>query len=277
MFYADLHTHTRLSLDGHVSVAALCEAALARGLGAIAVTDHWDGFPPGVRDPGYAPHYMDSRDFWALHGAALLPEIEAARDRWGSRLRILYGVELGQPQFDPAETWAFLSAHDFDFVLCSQHLNGEARDYYSLDYTGLDIDALMRECIRMEIEVVRSGTADALAHIDQPVRLLKGLNYDIELTDLREQIAELLTEMVARGVLLEINTHGLRNWYGRVSPPHWVLSLYRDLGGELVTTGSDAHKTADVGAGIREAAELARSFGLRTAAYFEKHEPIVLD
>ena len=277
MFYADLHTHTRLSLDGYETVSALCEAAAARGLGAIAVTDHWDGFPPGVHDPGYAPHFMDSRDFWALHGADLLPEIEAARARYGDRLRILYGVELGQPQFDPSETRAFLASRDFDYVLCSQHLNGEAKDYYSLDYTGLDIDALMRECFQMEIQVVRSGTADALAHIDQPVRLLKGLDYDLELTAHRELIAELLREMVSRGVILEINTHGLRNWYGRVSPPHWVLSLYRDLGGKLVTTGSDAHRTRDVGAGIREAAALAEAYGLRTVAYFENHEPIVLD
>lgn len=277
MFYSDLHMHSRLSLDGHESVDILCRAAIARGLGAIAVTDHWDGFPPEVQDCGYAPYFMDSRDFWKLHGEELLPEIQAAREKYDGRLRILYGVELGQPQFYPAETEAFLKAHDFDFILCSQHLNGLAQDYYSLDYTRQDLDALMRECLQMELEVVRSGAADALAHIDQPVRLMKGLEYDIELTHLRELIDTLLREMISRGVALEINTHGLRNWYARVSPPHWVLARYRELGGELVTIGSDAHRAVDVGAGVREAAELALHYGLRPVSYYVNHEPVILD
>ena len=277
MFFSDLHTHTWLSLDGTERVDELCEAALRQGLSAIALTDHWDGFPPGIRDVGYAPHFMDSRDFWTLHGDKLYPEIEAARERYAGRLRILYGVELGQPQFDPVETRTFLDTHKFDFVLASEHLNSESKDYYSLDYAQLDIDALMRECFELELAVVRSGVADALAHIDQPVRLMRGMAFDISLVQYREQIAELLREMVVCGVALEINTHGLRNWYHRVSPPEWVLPLYRELGGELITTGSDAHQASDVGAGIREARALAESYGLRVISYFSQHTPVILD
>lgn len=277
MFLSDLHMHTWLSLDGSERVDALCDAALRQGLGAIAITDHWDGFPPGKRDAGYAPHFMDSRDFWKLHGEKLLPEIAAARDKYAGRLRILYGVELGQPQLDPAETREFLRTHNFDFVLASQHLNGACLDYYTLDYTQTDICELMRECFELELQVVRSGMADALAHIDQPVRLMRDTGFDITLTGYRDQAAELLREMITRGIALEINTHGLRNWYHRVSPPEWVLPLYRDLGGELVTTGSDAHRAADVGAGIREARALAEAYGLRAVSYFTRHEPIILD
>lgn len=277
MFLSDLHTHTWLSIDGKERVASLCEAAVRQGLGAIAVTDHWDGFPPGIRDAGYAPHFMDSRDFWRLHGEKLFPEIEAAREQYAGRLRILYGVELGQPQFDPAETRMFLESYPFDFVLASEHLNGAYQDYYSLDYTTLNIDALMCECFELELAVVRTDVADALAHIDQPIRLMKGLGFDIQLSSYREQIAELLREMIRRGVVLEINTHGLRNWYRRVSPPEWVLPLYRELGGELVTTGSDAHCAPDVGAGIREAKALAQQYGLRVVSYFSNHEPVVFD
>ena len=53
MFLSDLHMHTWLSIDGSESVGALCEAALRQGLGAIALTDHWDGFPPGVPFPRF--------------------------------------------------------------------------------------------------------------------------------------------------------------------------------------------------------------------------------
>lgn len=277
MFLSDLHTHTWLSVDGSESVDALCEAALRQGLGAIAITDHWDGFLPGLRDKGFAPHFMDSRDFWKLHGAKLFPEISAARDKYAGRLRILYGVELGQPQFNPAETQEFLASYDFDFVLASQHLNGTCQDYYALDYTQIDPRALMQECFELELQVVRSGAADALAHLDQPVRLMKDIAFDISLKAYRDPIAEILREMAKRGTALEINTHGLRSWYHRVSPPEWVLPLFRDLGGELITTGSDAHRAADVGAGIREARELAGAYGLRAVSYFDRHTPIILE
>ena len=146
-----------------------------------------------------------------------------------------------------------------------------------MDYGKTDLDALMRECFALELQVVRSGVADALAHIDQPVRLMRDTGFDIGLSAYREQVAELLREMVARGVALELNTHGLRNWYRRISPPEWVLPLYRDLGGELVTTGSDAHQAADVGAGVLEARELAEAYGLRVVSYFSKHEPIIME
>ena len=276
MFLSDLHMHTWLSLDGEEHVAALCEAAIRQGLGAIAITDHWDGFPAGRRDAGYAPHFMDSRDFWTLHGEALFPEICAAREAYQGRLQIVYGVELGQPQLNPEETRSFLSSHAFDFVLASQHLNGNCEDYYTLDYEKIDLDALMQECFALELQVVRSGIADALAHIDQPVRLMKHTGFDLRLSAYRDQIADLLREAVSHGVALELNTHGLRNWYHRISPPEWVLALYRDLGGEFVTIGSDAHHASDVGAGVREARELADRYGLRAVSWFENHEPILL-
>jgi len=54
------------------------------------------------------------------------------------------------------------------------------------------------------------------------------------------------------------------------------LPLYRDLGGHLVTLGSDAHKAEDVGAGIREAAMIAQANGLQPISYFVRHEPVIL-
>ncbi len=277
MFLSDLHMHTWLSIDGSESVGALCEAALRQGLGAIALTDHWDGFPPGVRDAGFAPHFMDSRDFWALHGEKLLPKIEEARERYAGRLRILYGVDLGQPQLDPVQTRAFLDAHRFDFVLASEHLNGDSKDYYTLDYTQVDIDALMRECFELELAVVRSGTADAIAHIDQPVRLMRGMAFDIGLTAYREQIAELLREMAARALHSRSTRTACATGTAASRRRSGCSPLFRDLGGELVTTGSDAHRASDVGAGIREAKALAEACGLRVVSYFSQHEPVIFD
>lgn len=77
-------------------------------------------FRPEDGTMGMRLHFMDSRDFWDLHGAKLFPEIASAREKYHGRLQILYGVELGQPQLDPVKTRAFLEAHD---LILSWRLN----------------------------------------------------------------------------------------------------------------------------------------------------------
>lgn len=277
MFISDLHIHTRLSIDGTESVDAMCAAAVKNRLGAIAITDHWDGFPPGMKDAGYAPHFMDARDFYKLHEQEFLSELAAAREKYKGSLRIVYGIEFGQPQMNLPETRELLDSRNFDFILASEHLCGEYIDYYALDYDKVNIDELMRECLALELEVVRSGFADSLAHIDQPVRRMEKTEFDVSLMDYRDEIAELLREMVNRGIALEINTHGLRNWYRRVSPPEWALRLYYDLGGRLVTLGSDAHNVRDVGAGIMDAVVMAKNIGLIPVSYYERHNPVIIN
>ena len=83
-------------------------------------------------------------------------------------------------------------------------------------------------------------------------------------------IAETLRTLKERGKGIEINTSGLRQKYGRTLPDEHYIRLYRDLGGEILTVGSDAHCAADLAAGIPEGLALARECGFRYVAYFER-------
>jgi len=78
---------------------------------------------------------------------------------------------------------------------------------------------------------------------------------------------------VAKGKGIEINTSGLRQAYGDTFPNLECLKLYRDLGGEILTIGSDAHSNLDLGKGIAQGLDIARAAGFTNIAYFEKHEP----
>jgi histidinol-phosphatase (PHP family) len=86
-----------------------------------------------------------------------------------------------------------------------------------------------------------------------------------------------LRAAVERGVGLEINTSGLRQAPGEPYPAQTVLSWYRALGGEILTLGSDAHHSDDLGAGVTEALDLARELGFRAIATFEARQPRWID
>ncbi|RLC82345.1 MAG: hypothetical protein DRI81_00030 [Chloroflexi bacterium] len=103
----DYHIHTRFSCDSDAEMAAVCEAAITRELSEIAFTDHADFGP--ADPPGY------------FRPAEYLAGIERCRARYGDRLTIRAGVEMGEPHIFAQEAGDVLAVGDFDFVLGSAH------------------------------------------------------------------------------------------------------------------------------------------------------------
>ena len=88
------------------------------------------------------------------------------------------------------------------------------------------------------------------------------------------KVGPILAKLVAQGIALEVNTRGSYDWQKRVGPEDWVLRRYRELGGELLTIGSDAHSTRFVGAGYEQAAELLRQTGFSAYTIYRDRTPI---
>ena len=268
---ADLHMHSKFSFDGRGALFDMCEAAARRGMSAVAFTEHWDALPA---DHVELP-YEDGRKHYHLYDAAARRTVMDARERYNGQVNIVYAVELGQPHTDPTVSREFLEAHDFDFVLGSIHNVASGLDYYYVDYASADIPELFRDYYAEHLKLLRFGHIDAIAHLDYPVRKMQGfLEKPATMRAWRDCIAEVVRAAAQAGVGIEINTNGLRNWFNRLSPEPWILELYRDFGGEFVTTGSDAHDTEYAAFGIREAAALAESVGLKAACGFVRHTPI---
>ncbi|MCI7350510.1 MAG: histidinol phosphate phosphatase, partial [Ruminococcus sp.] len=92
-----------------------------------------------------------------------------------------------------------------------------------------------------------------------------------------ELIAESFKTLISNGKGIEINTSGLRQKYGKTFPDLSYLKLYKDLGGEILTIGSDAHCTADLGKGVKEGSELAQAAGFKRICYFEERKPVFVE
>ncbi|MDR1133808.1 MAG: histidinol-phosphatase HisJ family protein [Synergistaceae bacterium] len=263
MTYYDSHVHSENSKDGVPSVDAICARAVSMGLSGVAITDHADV------DMGQAELEVLKK---------LEDDVSAAREKYGGRLEISMGVELGEGNHVPALAEKITSRDSLDFVIGSMHRQREREDYYYLDYERENLDDLMRGYYRELREVVRGGCFDVVGHINYQVRYMSAATrarFDVSLY--YDALREILEDVARAGKGIEINTSGLWRGVGFTIPTLEVVKMFRDAGGEIVTTGSDAHRTEHIGLRLGGALECLRAAGFRRYAFFKGREPFFHD
>jgi len=253
----DYHVHSTCSGDGHVSIEEMCARAVELGIGEIAFTEHFDGNPLDM-------------SFGAFDYERYISEIEAARAKHGD-LRILTGIEFGEPHVYPAQVEA-VRAWNLDVVLAAVHWVGDT--IVAVDqFHDAEHEALYDNYFSEVLKSVEAGGFDVLAHFDLVKRF--GVRYagPFDFGRFKERIAAILQAMIGRGIALEVNTSGLRQPCGETFPGTDTLRLYRDLGGEMVTIGSDAHRLDQLGFGLREGMALIEQAGFNTITRIQARRP----
>ena len=268
-YISDSHVHSDCSFDGTDPVMMICERAAALGLYSIAVTDHCE----------CDIYYKEGFDRSVVQSFF---ETRKARAVFYGRLQVYAGIELGQPITDPIATRKALSAGAFDFVLASVHNLPGQKDFYYLNYTDENVDPLLSDYFDHVLQVAKWGQFDSLAHLTYPLRyILAQPGLRVELSKYREKIDAVLLELIQQKKALEVNTSGLRQQIGDTLPDaerliqqrkNFVRRFY-ELGGTYVTLGSDAHRWADVSAGIEEAMSMIYKTGFRHYTIYSKREP----
>lgn len=250
----DYHIHSTHSLDATASVAGMCARAIELGLAEIAFAEHVDNNP------------LDDC-FGRFDPRAFSGEIEQAGRRFGDRLRILKGVELGEPHLYPREIGELLSRSAFEVVIGAVHWIGDT--IISIDaFSHLDVEALYHRYFDEVLKTAEQSDIDVLAHIDLVKRF--GVKYlgPFHVEPFRGQIEAVLRTIIRRGIALEVNTSGLRQPCREPFPGPEILALYRELGGHLVTMGSDAHTPEHLGSGLAEALEMIRAAGFESVTSY---------
>lgn len=249
----DLHVHTEWSWDApNGSMERSCARALELGLPAIAFTEHADW---AVVHKGQ--HAVDIQGY--------LDAVERCRLRFPG-LRILTGVELGEPHRFPEQTAAILAAGPLDQVLGSVHsipYKGgliDASQFRSRD--GIDFPAAVREYFREVLALVESNQPfEVLAHLDYPKRYwLDGASPYRE-QDYQEEIRDVLGAAARTGRVLEVNT----TRGNTLCPDLTVVRWWRELGGQAVQYGSDAHQPDKLAEGFKVATQMVESAGFKPA------------
>lgn len=266
-YLADYHTHSRWSFDASHPMGEMALAGADAGLREICFTDHVE-----LYNPGDCPR---STFDWGARSA----EFTAARAEAGGRIVIRQGIELGEAPRDFAWAAQVLDTMpEPDFIIGSIHQFSEkfhrADLYYDSSTDPKVAETQITDYLNRVLQLASWGKFSVLGHLTLPLRYMnedRGMHMSF---DGREgEIREIFRALIANGCGIEINTNR-----GNAPLPgaRWA-ALYRALGGEIITLGSDAHTPEFVGRGIAEGQRMLRECGFTQFCTFEKGKPIFHD
>lgn len=263
--YFDSHTHTHHSDDSIQTLGELYTAARRRGLLGFAVTDH-------------ANLSIIKEDNTFENIASSVREAKAMRLCFGDEVRVLCGVEVSEHFDDPGVTQRLLTLADYDVVIGSVHRLEYKNwvDFYSkIDFGAPFSDELLHGYLATYFDyllrVAEEADYDILAHLTCPLRYINGKYCRaVTLEKYGAVIDEILRCVIRRGKALEVNTSGLGGMYESLMPDISILRRYYDLGGRLVTLGSDAHTPERVGNAFEAAAAQLAEIGFTECCYYER-------
>ncbi|MGI1660028.1 MAG: histidinol-phosphatase HisJ family protein [Desulfitobacterium sp.] len=260
MYLFDYHMHSLKSLDGHDHVFDLCEKAIEQGLREIAITDHFEPSPGNERYLRYNP-----KQYFA--------EVEEAREKYKGKLQIKSGVELGQPHLFPKYSLRLIEEYPYDYVLGSAHRMANNVDFGEIKYTPQNLSSYCLSYLKELKVLAQWNHFDCLGHFDLVKRYAANYQIDAQLLDYKERVAEILNIVIRNGKGIEVNTSGLRQASKQCMPDFDIIRLYKQLGGEIITVGSDAHWAEDVGKGIQDGLEMIKNAGFNYVTVYSNRQP----
>ena len=266
MYLTDLHTHSLYSFDSESEPAAMFARAVSVGLSEIAVTDHYDICNDAFLSPLALPCNTD----------AAFAALSAARESFDGKLKIKVGIELGEGGHNPGKADEVINHYGYDIVIGSLHNLLGMPDFFYIDYSKMTHDAvgsLFERYLYELCEMIDWGNFDTLAHLTYPFRYFCACGHDISLDRYMTKIKEVLSLIIKKGIALEVNTSGYRKALNGPLPPYDIVKQYIEMGGELITLGSDAHIPEDIGCDIENTLLALKAAGVKYICTYTLRKP----
>lgn len=302
MIEYDVHLHSDYSTDSEEKMENTVEKAVSLGLKGLCFTDHMDLYFPQECAKKSGGDFTFDPD-------AYFDELEYLKSKYRNRIEILFGIETGLRNESELkdkcidEYRRMIRDYPFDFVIGSTHCL-ENIDPYWEEYwygrtaeEGLDryFDAIDQNCNDYDF-------FDSLGHLDYLVRYVSkdaairsfkerfkdlpeessGFDWEEQRvygrrlyrpSDFKEITEQILKRIIDRGTALEINTAGLKYGLGFAHPHEEILKLYKELGGELLTVGSDAHMAEHLAYDFRDIPGYLKNLGFKYYFVYKRRKP----
>lgn len=258
----DYHVHSSISPDSKCPMEDSCRAAVENGLTELVFTEHLEFYSPGHTGYPFDAAYLD-RYFETL---------EACRRQFAGALSLPSGIEIGQPTVNPEHVHQLLDGRSFDYRIGSVH-KIQDKDLAFWDLPHADTHALCLEALQLTLDLAQSDWYDCLGHIDLIKRYGARQGIAISLEPYEDELAQICRTVIQKGKGIELNTSGLRQEAKETLPSLAILRLYRSLGGEIITMGSDSHRAADLAAGFETGRQLLLEAGFTHLCRFSQGKP----
>lgn len=262
---ADYHLHSSFSGDSHASMENMIQTAIKKGLTHLCFTEHHDiGFP-----------YQEGQaEIFSLNPDAYLFDLIRYKEKYGEKIHLFYGVELGIQLSVKKEMLRFVHEHDFDFIIASTHICHGKDPYFDSYYENRTEKEAFEEYFLTTLENIKGfDYFDIYGHLDYIARYAKDRGFEYSYSQYSDIIDEILSLLIEKEKGIELNTGGYRTLLSQPNPTKDILKRYQELGGDRITIGSDAHKTEQVGDYFVEAASLLKELGYKYYCVYEKRIP----
>lgn len=261
----DFHTHSYFSGDCNTPTENMITKAISLGMTHLCFTEHLDLDYP-VREG-------ESLNF-DLNTSAYREEFLTLKNKYQNDLQLLWGVELGLQNHIYPPLHEYVTSNPFDFVIASSHLCGSADPYYPDFFDGKDEEEVYTLYFSSLLENVKSfSDYDVYGHLDYIVRYgpTKDAHYSYE--KYRDIFDAVLKTIIESGKGIEVNTGGIKYGLKDLHPCTAVLKRYKELGGEIITIGSDAHTPENLLHHFSRAKSTLEECGFRYYTIFQKRKP----
>lgn len=260
MFW-DQHMHCNFSGDSDALPEDMIKAGIAHGLSGICFTDHLDY------------DYPEEPNIFLLDFDNYFKELSDLREKYADKISVNIGIELGlQPQA-AGQNLAVAEKYPFDFIIGSSHVVNHMDPYYPEFFAGRDEDAAYMEYFESVLENINSGVDfDVYGHIDYVVRYGPNKNAFYTYEKFKDIIDEILTQLISKGKGIEVNTGGFKYGLGHPNPTEDIIKRYRELGGEIITMGADAHVPEYVAYEFDKTAQIIKKCGFKYYTVFKNRK-----
>lgn len=258
----DFHVHSSFSGDCKYTMEEMLKGALNKGVKQICFTEHLD--------------YEYGRDLidFVFETNDYFKEIKRLKYNYKGIIDVLSGAEIGMQPHLAEKKKNFVRMHNFDFVIMSIHTAKNRGIHEGTFYKNKSAKEIYYEYYEELLSCINTFTDfDVVGHINLIERHENFLERKLAINEYLDIIETVLNKIIDLGKGIEINTSGIRYGIRSFHPNTDILKLYKSLGGEIITFGSDAHKPDDICAYYKEAIELLKSIGFRFITIYRNRKP----
>jgi len=266
MIYSDCHMHTAFSSDSDTRMEDMVTKAISLGVKTITFTEHMDlEFPDN-----YDMTFVFDEDSYEK-------EILHLKNKYSNNIQILKGIEIGLKPHLSEKYNTLLSNHSYDFVIGSTHLVDDIDPYYSEYWDGFDEKNQIIKYFNLVLENIKSvDNYDSLGHLDYILRYSPSKNATLYYKEYEDIVEQILKHIINKEIALEINTSGFKSGLMQPNPSYDIIKLYKELGGRMVTIGSDAHSPEYIAYSYDKLFNLLSDIGINEYYIYENRIPYAI-
>lgn len=262
----DCHLHSSYSGDSEASMEEMIQKGIELGLKEMCFTEH--------QDFDFVYNNGEPADYFEVNTDSYLYHLLGLRAKYADKVEVSFGIEIGMQSHLSKKLAAYVKGHEFDFVIASSHLCNGKDPYYKEFFEGRDEAEAYHEYFQYVYECIYGfRNFDVYGHLDYILRYGPNKNANFRYEDYKEDIDKILKLLIQNDKGIEVNSSGYKYGLNEPHPCREIIKRYKELGGELITIGSDAHEPSEIAANFDKVREILLDCGFEYYTVYQGRIP----